>query len=73
MTAEDHPPSWTASRKDMVGTTLGRTRLWFTIGEGMLTEVFYPRIDITQIKELNVILADGKGFWTHLRGFATTR
>ncbi|MEN9438232.1 MAG: hypothetical protein RIR09_2887 [Pseudomonadota bacterium] len=51
----------------MVGTSLGSSRLWFTVAEGILTEVFYPRIDIPQIKELGFIIADGKGFWVELR------
>lgn len=61
-------PNWTSARKDMVGGTLERTRLWFTIAEGMLTEVFHPRLDLPQIKELNLIVSDGRGFWTDLRG-----
>lgn len=51
----------------MVGGTPERTRLWFTIAEGMLTEVFHPRLDLAQIKELNLIVSDGRGFWTDLR------
>jgi glucoamylase len=30
----------------MVGTSLGSSRLWFTIADGIVTEVYYPRIDI---------------------------
>jgi hypothetical protein len=54
----------------MVGGTPDRTRLWFTIAEGMLTEIFYPCVDLAQIKELNFIIGDGQGFWTDLRGIA---
>ena len=61
------PPTWAHAGKDMVGTSMGSSRLWFTVAQGILTEVFYPRIDIPQIKELGFTIADGKGFWVELR------
>ena len=64
--AHQHP-TWSSARKDMVGTGFGSSRLWFTIAEGILTEVYYPRIDIPQIKDLGFIIADGRGFWVELR------
>ena len=51
----------------MVGTSLGSSRLWFTIAQGIVTEVYYPRIDIPQIKDLGFIVADDRGFWVELR------
>ena len=60
-------PTWACARKDMVGASLGSSRLWFTIAEGIVTEVYYPRIDIPQIKDLGFIIADDKGFWVELR------
>jgi glucoamylase len=33
------PPTWTSSAKDMVGTSLGPARLWFTLGFGIVDEV----------------------------------
>ncbi len=51
----------------MVGTSLGSSRLWFTVAEGIVTELYYPRIDIPQIKDLGFIVADDKGFWVELR------
>jgi glucoamylase len=60
-------PTWASARKDMVGASLGSSRLWFTIAEGIVTEVFYPRIDIPQIKDLGFIVADDNGFWVELR------
>jgi glucoamylase len=52
----------------MVGTSLGSSRLWFTVAEGIVTEVYYPRIDIPQIRDLGFIIADDQGFWIELRG-----
>jgi len=60
-------PTWACARKDMVGASLGSSRLWFTIAEGIVTEVYYPRIDIPQIKDLGFIIADDQGFWIELR------
>ena len=66
-TASAPHPTWAAARKDMVGASLGSSRLWFTIAEGIVTEVYYPRIDIPQIKDLGFIIADDHGFWVELR------
>jgi glucoamylase len=60
-------PTWASARKDMVGTSLGSSRLWFTVAEGIVTEVYWPRIDIPQIKDLGFIIADDRGFWVELR------
>jgi glucoamylase len=60
-------PTWASARKDMVGTSLGSSRLWFTVAEGIVTEVYWPRIDIPQIKDLGFIIADDRGFWVEVR------
>lgn len=60
-------PTWAHAGKDMVGTSLGCSRLWFTVAEGIVTEVYYPRIDIPQIRDLGFIIADDRGFWVELR------
>jgi glucoamylase len=60
-------PTWSNAAKDMVGTSLGSSRLWFTVAEGIVTEIYYPRIDIPQIKDLGFIIADDQGFWVELR------
>ncbi len=51
----------------MVGASLGSSRLWFTTAEGIVTEVYWPRVDIPQIKDLGFIIADDRGFWVELR------
>ena len=51
----------------MVGCALGRSRLWFTVGGGIVNEVYYPRIDIPQIRDLGFIVADGRGFWVEVK------
>ena len=60
-------PTWSSSAKDIVGTTLGSARLWFTLGFGIVNEVYYPRIDIPQIRDLGFIVGDGAGFWVEVK------
>jgi len=36
----------------MVGCAARRIRLWFTMGGGILNEVYYPRVDLPQIRDL---------------------
>ena len=61
------PPTWTSSTKDMVGCALGTSRLWFTLGFGIVNEVYYPRVDIPQIRDVGFIVADGEGFWAEVK------
>jgi len=61
------PPSWCSSAKDMVGCALGSSRVWYTLGYGIINEVYYPRIDIPQIRDLGFIVADDNGFWVEVK------
>ena len=61
------PPTWTSSAKDAVGTSLGPARLWFTLGHGIVNEVYWPRVDLPQIRDLGFIVADGRGFWVEVK------
>ncbi|HMD59675.1 MAG TPA: hypothetical protein VKG66_07815, partial [Steroidobacteraceae bacterium] len=63
-------PTWSNGTKDMVGCSLGPSRLWFTIGGGIINEVYYPRADIPQIRDLGFIVADGRGFWVEVKRLA---
>ena len=60
-------PTWAPAAKDAVGTALGTSRLWFTVAQGIITEVYYPRPDIPQLKDMGFIVADNTGFWVELR------
>ncbi|MGH6828615.1 MAG: glycoside hydrolase family 15 protein, partial [Rhizomicrobium sp.] len=69
-TAPGHPgiaPTWTSSAKDLVGCALGESRIWFTLGFGIVNEVYYPRVDMPQIRDLGFIVADGEGFWIEVK------
>ena len=60
-------PTWAPAAKDAVGTALGTSRVWFTVAQGIITEVYYPRLDIPQLKDLGFIIANGTDFWIELR------
>jgi glucoamylase len=60
-------PTWTSSAKDFVSCALGPARLWFTSGFGILNEVYFPRVDIPQIRDLGFIVADDCGFWVEVK------
>jgi glucoamylase len=60
-------PAWTSSAKDLVGCGLGPARLWFTLGFGIVNEVYYPRVDIPQIRDLGFIVAGPDGFWSEVK------
>jgi glucoamylase len=57
-------PRWTQGNKDGVGTAYsGDSRVWFTLWNGCITEVFYPTIDRAQIRDLQLLVTDGKTFF----------
>ena len=60
-------PTWSSSAKEMVGCSLGSSRLWFTIGGGIVNEVYFPRVDLPQIRDLGFIVGDGEGFWVEVK------
>ena len=51
----------------MVGCSLGMSRLWFTIGGGIVNEVYYTRADIPQIRDLGFLVAAGRVFWVEVK------
>jgi glucoamylase len=65
--AQNLDPTWAPAAKDAVGTAIGSSRVWFTVAQGVVTEVYYPRLDIPQLKDLGFIVADGQQFWVELR------
>ncbi|MGH2266479.1 hypothetical protein ACQ1Z3_15400, partial [Enterococcus faecalis] len=47
--------------------SLGNSRLWFTLGYGIVNEVYWPRTDIPQIRDLGFVVAGGNGFWSEVK------
>jgi glucoamylase len=57
-------PSWTTSTKDGVGTAYSTSsRVWFTLAQGIVTEVYYPTLDRPQIRDAQFLISDGETFF----------
>jgi glucoamylase len=57
-------PRWTHSNKSGVGTAYcASSPLWFTIWNGIVTEVYYPTVDRPQLRDLQYLVTDGKTFF----------
>lgn len=53
---------WASAAKDAVGTsnTLG-SKVWFTLGAGALSEVYYPTVDTANVQTLQLIVTSREG------------
>lgn len=57
-------PTWTAGSKEAVGTaTSTDSHVWFTLQGGILTEVYYPRLDTADVHSLEFAVSDGNRVW----------
>jgi glucoamylase len=57
------PPRWTHGDKDGVGTAYsGSSRLWFTVWNGIVTELYHPTVDRPQVRDLQFLISDGETF-----------
>ena len=65
-TASDGPgdiASWTTGNKLAVGTSADTTsKVWFTVAKGITSEVFYPRLDVPNMQDMQYIVTDGSTF-----------
>lgn len=58
-------PRWTAGAKAGVGTALGTDScVWFTLGDGILNEVFYPFVDTACLRDLELLVTDRADFFS---------
>ncbi len=58
-------PRWTSSAKSGVGTALdGRSHVWFTISHGIVDEVYYPRVDQANTRDLGLLITAADGFFS---------
>ena len=81
-------PRWTHANKDGVGTAYSTSsNIWFTIWNGVVTEIYHPTVDSPQVRDLQYLISDGKSFfheekrhleskvepiWTHGLGYRIT-
>jgi glucoamylase len=55
--------AWTTGDKDALGTSTTTTsKVWFTVANGITSEVFYPRADVPNMQDMQYIITDGSTF-----------
>jgi glucoamylase len=66
--AEGEPgakPSWSSGAKALVGTAASsRSRMWFTIGNGTLNEIYFPDVDQANTRSVRFLVTDGYAFFS---------
>ncbi len=61
--APGQPATWTPANKDGFGTAATTSsHVWYTLGNGELTEVYYPNLGTPSVRDLQLIVSDGKTF-----------
>jgi glucan 1,4-alpha-glucosidase len=54
---------WTTGNKQGLGTaTTGDSKVWYTLANGALSEVYYPRGDTADVQSLEFAVTDGTSF-----------
>jgi glucoamylase len=68
------PGRWTSSAKSGVGTSLNAaSRVWFTLSHGILNEVYYPRVDNACTRDLGLLVADGREYFSEEKRDTTSQ
>ena len=61
-------PTWTTAGKEGIGTsTTLDSKVWFSLEGGVLTEVYYPRLDTADFRTLEFAVSDGKNTWAEAK------
>ena len=56
-------PTWTSGFKTAVGTARGTTSgVWFTLGRGILSEIYYSNVDLACTRTLELLVTDRQQF-----------
>ena len=57
-------PRWTRSAKDVVGTAYATaSRIWYTASAGVINEIYFPTIDLPQVRDMQFLVSDGESFF----------
>jgi glucoamylase len=57
------PSYFDLARKDCVGTARNDTsKVWFTVAGGVLSDVYWPNVDATNVHTLQYVVTDGSSF-----------
>ncbi len=61
-------PTWSDAGKTGIGTAAtSQSKVWFTLQGGVLTEVYYPRVDMADVRALEFAVSDGNRTWIESR------
>ncbi|HET9654256.1 MAG TPA: glycoside hydrolase family 15 protein, partial [Kineosporiaceae bacterium] len=64
--------AWTSGLKQGLGTSTTTTsKVWYTLGNGITDEVFYPQTDTPDVQDLQYLVTDGSTFTDNERDNAT--
>ena len=64
---------WLPADKTGFGTSYTTdSNVWFTLENGRLSEVYYPRVDTPSVRNLDFIVTDGKTFATRAQDASTS-
>lgn len=59
------PARWSSSAKTGVGTAISAaSRVWFSVSHGIFNEIYYQRIDHACVRDMGLIVADGRAFFS---------
>jgi glucoamylase len=66
LAASDGPgsaASWTTGNKLVVGASATTdSKVWFTVAKGIVSETFYPRLDVPNMQDMQYVITDGSTF-----------
>src|ERR1700722_11577932 len=66
LAASDGPgsaASWTTGNKLAVGASATTdSKVWFTVTKGIVSETFYPRLDVPNMQDMQYVITDGSTF-----------
>lgn len=52
-------PRWTSSAKSGIGTAVdGASRVWFALSHGIVNEVYYPRVDKANTRDIQLLVTE---------------
>jgi glucoamylase len=62
--APGNPPRWARADKDGIGTAYSASSLlWYTVWNGIVTEMYYPNADRPQTRDLQYLFSDNETFF----------
>ena len=60
--APGHDAHWPSAAKDGFGTANTiRSKVWFTLADGVMTEVYYPTLDVPNVQMLQLVMVGPEG------------